>query len=114
MLNFIVKIILICSFLGIVVILFRKIPLLVQLPKTEMVSEPFLLKLKNKIKLQEIIKNIPLENFLQKLLSKFRVFTLKTDSKTANWLRRLRERSLKKKNLEKDNYWQEVKKSTKK
>ena len=113
MIKFSALIILICSFFGIVVVLWRKIPLLIQLPKTEMVSEPFLLKLKNKIKLQEIIKNIHLEIFLQKLLSKFRIFTLKTDSKTANWLIRLRERSLKKKNLENDNYWQEVKKQTK-
>jgi hypothetical protein len=111
MLTLITKIVLICSFLGIVVILFRKIPLLLQLPKTEMISEPFSLRLKNKIKSWQAIKFPPLETFLQKLISKFRIFALKTDSKTANWLRRLRERSLKKKNLENDNYWQEVKKS---
>lgn len=111
MIDLIAKIVLICSFLGIAVIFFRKTPLLLQLPKTEMVSEPLFLRLKNKMKFWQSVKFPPLEIFLQKLLSKFRIFTLKTDSKTANWLRRLRERSLKKKNLENDNYWQEVKKS---
>ena len=111
MIDLIAKIVLICSFLGIAIILLRKTPLLLQLPKTEMVSEPLFLRLKNKMKFWQSVKIPPLEIFLQKSLSKFRIFTLKTDSKTANWLRKLRERSLKKKNLENDNYWQEVKKS---
>lgn len=111
MLSLITKIVLICSFLGIAIILLRKIPLLLQLPKTEMVSESLFLRLKNKIKFWQTVKIPPLEIILQKLLSKFRIFALKTDSKTANWLQRLRERSLKKKNLENDNYWQEVRSS---
>jgi hypothetical protein len=107
----IATIILICSFLGIAVILLKKRSILVQLPKTELVSEPFFTRFKNKIKSWRSAKFPPLEILLQKLLSKFRVFSLKTENKTANWLQRLRERSLRKKNSENDNYWQEVRKS---
>ncbi len=113
MVTLIVTIILICSFLGILVILWRKVPLLIQLPKTEVVSTSFSFKIKEKIKSLRVIKIIPSEVFLQKILSKFRIFTLKTEQKTAQWLQKLRERSLKKKNLQSDNYWEKVQQDTK-
>jgi len=34
------------------------------------------------------------------------------ENKIASWLQKLRERSLKEKNLENDNYWEELKKPT--
>ena len=105
----IATIILITSFLGIVFILGRKIPLLAQLSKTQIVSEPFLARMKNKVKPVEIIKNIPLEGLLQKLLSKLRIATLKLESKTAHWLTELRKRSLHKKGVKNDTYWDDLK-----
>ena len=71
-------------------------------------------KLKEKIKILNPFKSFSYEIFLQKLLSKIRILSLKTDNKTFNWLQKLREKSQKKKNLENDNYWEEIKKSTKK
>ncbi len=109
-------IILFGSFLGMGAIISRKIPVLVELPEVPARDnwKDTLSKLKEKIKTLNPFKSFSYEIFLQKLLSKVRILSLKTDNKTFNWLQKLRERSLKKKNLENDNYWQEIKKSTKK
>lgn len=56
------------------------------------------------------LKNFSFEAFLQKVLSRVRVLTLKTDHKTSSWLQKLREKAKKKKEGD-DNYWQEVKES---
>lgn len=113
MIELIVLIILICSLIGIGIILFQKIPLLLELPETlpsHFSWQDFFSKLRSLAP----FKRFSLEIFLQKILSKVRILTLKTDSKTSSWLQRLRERSQKKKFDENDNYWQEIKKSTKK
>jgi len=107
----IASLILFSSLIGMGVILFRKIPILAGLPET---STKFNLKEKA-LKIKEKIKNlVPFEDFsnemfLQKVLSKIRILTLKTESKTANWLESLRQRSIRKKNNVSDNYWQELK-----
>lgn len=114
MMELIATIILILSLIGIGIILLRKIPVLVELPeKTEETSrENLWLKLKEKIKNIPTFKSFSFEIFLQKILSKVRVLTLKIENKMAFWLQKLRERSQKKKTEENDNYWQELKKST--
>ena len=109
-------IILLCSVVGIGVIIFRKIPVLVELPevsprKKRQKVPGFFQKGIEKIKKIGPFKSFSFEIFLQKLLSKIRILTLKTDNKTSNWLQKLREKS--KKEKENDDYWQEIKKSTK-
>lgn len=108
-------IILFCSLLGMGAIILRKIPVLVELPEVikKPSGEPFWPKLKRKIKNTSGLKSFSYEIFLQKLLSRIRILTLKTDNKTSNWLQRLREKSKKNKFQENDNYWEEIKKSTK-
>ena len=100
------------SLIGMGVILYRKIPTLRELP--EVVEEPlvkdFWLKLKEKIKNIPGLKSFSLEMFLQKILSKIRVLSLRIDNKTTNWLQKLRARSRKKKFEEDKNYWEEIKK----
>lgn len=102
-------IILIGSALGIFVILFKKIPVLVEMPKTGQrpVLVDFWYWLKEKIKNLPPIKSFSPEIFVQKVLSKIRVLTLRIENKTANSLQKLREKA-QKKNI--DNYWQELKK----
>ena len=112
----IATIILFGSLLGMVVILFRKIPVLVELPevsprKKRQKVPGFFQKGIEKIKKIGPFKSFSFEIFLQKLLSKIRILTLKTDNKTSNWLQKLREKS--KKEKENDDYWQKLKKSTK-
>ena len=112
MFGLIFLIILIGSLVGMGIIVFRKIPLLLELPEAALPQfnwqEP-LIKIKNFLP----FRDFSFEIFLQKILSKIRILTLKTDSKTSNWLQRLRKRAQKKKFDENDNYWEEIRKSTK-
>lgn len=47
---------------------------------------------------------------LQKFLSKIRILLLRTDNKTSEWMRALREKSLQDKTKFSDSYWQKLKK----
>ena len=127
MTEIIATIILACSLLGMGVIAWRKIPLLLELPEDLLrEGESFGLKLKKKTGEFPPLKNLSYEIFLQKFISKIRILTLKTDNQTFSWLQKLREKSkkksfstrfvdfqkqeIKKKKLEEDNYWEEIKK----
>ena len=111
MITLIATLILICSILGMGIILFRKISALVKLPE---VSGAFGIKIKfiqirNKIKISKYFKLPSFEIFLQRVLSKIRILSLKAENKVSIWLQRLREKSRKKE--ENDQYWQKLKKS---
>ena len=94
------------------VILFRKIPDLVKLPEvSEGIREPLVLEIKKGIKNLPGVRGFSYELYLQKLLSKFRILTLKTDSKTSKWLEKLRQKSNQKNNHNNDKYWEELKKA---
>lgn len=112
MTELIATIVLIISIIGMGAIVWRKIPVLVKLPEAlPQKEEPISLKLKTKARALNPFKNFSYEIFLQKIISKIRILTLKTDNQTFNWLQKLREKN-QKKNLKNDNYWEEVKKST--
>jgi len=97
------------SFFGIVLIVLSKLPLLedafCQAPLEDGGVTP---KIKNTLKKINPLKNFSFEVFLHKVLSKTRIFTLRFENKTYNWLQALRQRS-KNKILENDNYWRELK-----
>jgi len=95
------------------VIIFRKLPVLIQLPETTYPQ----VKLKEVFSLKRIEGLTPSRHFsfnilLQKIVSKIRILILKIDTKTFNLLQKLREKSQKNKFDENDNYWQEVRRST--
>ena len=104
---------LISSFLGLAILVFRKIPLLVKMPAVarESKDEDSFLKLREKIKSVPGLKSFSFEIFLQKIISKIRVLSLRTERKTFHWLERLRAKN-KRKKLEDNNYWEELKNST--
>ncbi len=104
-------IILLGSLIGMGVIIWRKLPVLVELPEITELKENLFLRMKNKILDIPFIKNFSFELFLQKILSRIRVLTMRTENKTAAWLQKLRQKSQEKKNFENDNYWQELKNS---
>ena len=110
MLELVAAVISISSFLGILLIIFRKIPVLAEFP--EEAGPSLFSKLKEASQKLNIFKDFSTEIFLQKILSKIRILSLRTDNKTSNWLQRLRKRSQQKKLEENDKYWEEVKKST--
>lgn len=102
-------IILISSFSGMVFIVFRKIPILLTLPETLPKHESLIFKLKNKLKRLNPFKNFSFEIFLQKIISRIRILSLKIDNYTFNLLKELREKS-QNKLKKRDNYWEEIKK----
>lgn len=115
MIELLVLIVLIISFLGMLVIFARKLPALITLPpETKTSKENLFLRLKSKILRIRPFKDFSFEILLQKILSKVRVISLKVENKTANHLQRMREKSRKEKKLENDNYWEELKKSANK
>jgi CRISPR/Cas system CSM-associated protein Csm2 small subunit len=102
---------LIFSFLGISVIVWRKIPVLSALPEEK--KESFFQRLKRKLAEKNPFKKFSLEVFLQRVIFPIRILILKLDNLTFNWLRKLREKYQEKKKREKDNYWEEIKKEIK-
>jgi hypothetical protein len=115
MLELIAIIIFLGSVFGIIVILMRKIPILAEMPQVAegQKKESFASKIKNGFKNFPVIRDIYSGILLQKTLSKFRVLTLKVESKTASWLQKIRVKSQTDKDKAKDNYWTEVKKEVK-
>jgi len=109
MLELIAAIILIIGLIGVAVVIFRKIPVLVGLPLQEIEKSMVLGELKDKIRNNGTLKSFSGEILLQKLLSKIRVLTLKTDKKTDSWLIKLRQRSLEKKKKFSADYWKKLK-----
>jgi len=106
MIEIILFIVFVISLVGMGVILYRKIPMLITLPED-----------KTKIKFKWPSISLPFfgklnyELYLQKILSKVRVLTLKTENKTSSWLEKLRQKNNQKNNHQPDNYWEELKKS---
>ncbi|MDO8436242.1 MAG: hypothetical protein Q7S82_02545 [bacterium] len=103
---------LIMSLVGISIFIFRKIPVLAELPQanssrinTKDVIFGFIKTIKNRVPLKKFSGDL----FLQKALSKTRVLIMKVDNKTFHWLQRLRENARKNKFGENDNYWKEIK-----
>lgn len=90
-------IIFLIGFIGTVVVIRRKIPVLANLVVEEI--EP-------KIKLNG---SFSLKRFLKRTLSKFRIITLKTENKTSNLLFKLRQKSIEEKNKFSEDYWKKVK-----
>ncbi len=97
---------LLIGLLGMAAIIFRKIPQLKEFQLSERE-----ISLKRRIKKGEIFRTAKGEKILQKLLSKVRVLTLKTENKTGDWLGKLRQRSIKE-NGEKfeEGYWEDLRK----
>jgi len=117
--NIYALIIFIASIAGIASIVLKKMPALARLPEPETApGANFGARLKNwtKGRIEKVpgLNNISKDVFLQKLLSRVRVMTLKLEAKTGNYLQKLREQSQKKREEERnDNYWSDLKKLVK-
>ena len=95
--------------IGMGVIVVRKIPVLAELSPQETRSSS-LKGLKKKIQNNKALKKFFGELLLQKVLSKVKVLTLKTESRTSSWLINSRRRSFKKRGKFTGDYWKEVRK----
>ena len=104
------------SSLGLGGMIVRKIPILSTLPKTIKGDrqEGLFLKLKRGTRKILPFKNFSYELFLQKVLTKVRILSLRTDNKTSTLLQKLRENAQKKKIREDGDYWEKIKREAKK
>lgn len=102
------------SFAGMAVILVRKTPELCKLPEKKFYfnfGNSMVKSVRSGLAKTPIIKNFSYELYLQKALSKIRILTLKTESKTGSWLEKLRQKSCKKNKTSNDKYWDALKKA---
>lgn len=102
-------VILVIGLIGMGVIIVRKIPVLAELSAQE-IGPSSLRNLKKKIRDGRTFKSFSKEILLQKMLSKIRILTLKTENKTGTWLEKLRQKSGKKKSNFSDDYWKKIRK----
>jgi len=99
------QIVLICSFFGILIIIFQKIPLLLKFsPEANQLS--WVLSIRNKA--SSYLKAISACNFLKKSLLKFKLLTLKTENRTSNLIEKLQGNN-KNDNQDSDKYWNQLK-----
>lgn len=112
MIELIFIIILVLSLIGLGVILMRKIPSLVKLPEPAGdLQKVVILRIKEKARALPYIRGFSYEIYLQRILSRIRVLTLKTDNKTSGWLEGLRRKQNKNNGSNNDKYWEELKKA---
>ncbi|OHA67060.1 MAG: hypothetical protein A3C82_02280 [Candidatus Wildermuthbacteria bacterium RIFCSPHIGHO2_02_FULL_47_12] len=95
----------------------RKIPLLLQFPAKQEGDSAREIFRNTKKKLQgsapfKIVSSPHI--ILQTLLSKARIFSLRTENKTSQWLESLRKKAQAKKAAFADDYWEQLKKSKEK
>ena len=103
-------IILFIGFMGMSVIVIRKIPVLAELSVQQIKGTSTFGKIREKIRNNRVFKSVSKGILLQKILSKVRIFLLRIDDKTNNWLIRLRQKSLKNRSKFSNDFWQKVKK----
>jgi len=103
------------SLIGLVGLVFRKIPQLNSLPvDTVNNGNDHIINLKKKVVKMNPLGNVSSEVMLQKVLSKIRVVNLKIENKTSKLLSTLRKDYKKKQKLRKgDDYWKQVRNATK-
>jgi len=111
MINLISLTLLLISLLGIALIILRKAPVLAELSLVRDRNKGILNKAVNIIKKSEVVKGFTPDVLLHKTLSKVRVLTLKTECKTADWLKDLRQKSIEKKKSFSDDYWKKIKRN---
>ncbi len=100
------------SLAGLAVILLRKMPVLYKLPERDFEFGNALANgIRSGLKRMPRIKGFSYELYLQKVLSRVRILTLKTESKTGSWLESLRQKNCKKNHTSHDDYWDTLKKA---
>ena len=102
MLKIISLVIFIVSLIGMVIIIRRKVPVLLQLSPQEVKTGIF-----SRLKIKAPTSK---ELFLHKILSRVRILMLKTDNKTTEWMKKLREKSQENNEKFSDSYWDKLRK----
>ena len=116
MLELILIIVFLGSLVGIGVVIIRKIPVLLE--RSEIIRESqtknIISVVRKKIKNNSLFNSFFYETFLQKLLSRIKILTLRTETKIDSSLQGLRKKSQKRKKEISDDYWKDLKDLVKK
>ena len=112
MANTIALVLFLIGFSGMIIILRRKVPLLMELSERgeKVEVRELVLKAVKRITESERVKAFSPDKTLHKALSKTRILALKTENKTGSWLEQIRARSREKKENLSDDYWKQLKK----
>ena len=105
-------VLLVVSALGLGVMIRRKIPLLrIYTVNSESNLKGAVNKLTDRLKENTMLKDILTpEILLQRILSKIRIFALRTEAKSSEYLESLRRRAQEKKQQFSENYWGQIRK----
>lgn len=101
------------SFAGLLYLIGRKLPLILALPPKgkEGLMEFLGNGVRSSLQNSEVSKLVSSpELFLQKILSKARIFSLRAEAKTNDWLVKLRKKSQEKNGKFSSSYWDKLKK----
>ena len=107
------SIVLVTSLASLGYVVGRKIPLLLRFPVRQEGDSmrEILQNAKTKIRGSASFKAVSSPHIiLQTLLSKARIFSLRTENKTSQWLESLRKKAQEKKTAFSDDYWEQLKK----
>jgi len=107
----IVKIVLGGSLIGMGTIIFRKIPVLIEIPEEQIQRidpKSFFSKLFSKVKKPEFLS---LNLIFQKILSRIKVLTTMVGRKTDSKLEKLKQSAEEKRDTRNDGYWEKLKES---
>ncbi len=109
----IAKIVLAGGLLGLIYLVIKKIPVLAQLPENQTVfsNQGITVQLRKVAEKMPFARSFSLNIYLQRILSKTKILTMRFEGKISSWLQDLRTKAQKKQELT-DNYWEELKKST--
>ena len=108
MLELIAIVIFLVGFIGMSLIILRKLSVLAELVPEEVEGPGIIERAKDKFRNSRILKSFSPEILLQRVLSWVRILTLKTESKTRDWLKQLRQKN---KNKFSDDYWRKLRKN---
>ena len=109
----IVLILFLGSFAGLIYLIGKKLPLILAVPVkekdglAELIGNGVKAKLQNS-KVSKLVSSPEL--FLQKLVSRARIFSMKAEAKTNDWLVKLRKKSQEKNGKFSSSYWDKLKK----
>ena len=111
MTTLILSITLLVSLAGMIIIIYRKLPLLIELPLDS--REGVLLRVKETIKEKDWSEVFNTRNFLRKTLMRIRILNLKSENMINKKLEEWRHREIERPSHE-DNYWSKLKDLTQK
>lgn len=109
LLSFSLTLVFFCGLIGIIISVYRKIPLLLEFEKHGQKEKikiiPEIIK---KVKNIPAVKNFSMDGLLQKTLSRIKIIIMRIENTISVKLMELREKSRKKNAPRDDNYWKEL------